>query len=220
MEGAFLPLFLDMKGRACLLVGAGEELLRKGDLLLQAGARLRLVAPQEMVALWPETHQGRIDWLGTTFSPDHLEGVWLVVSTHANDAINRTIRREAEARGVFVNVVDQPEFCSAIWPALIRRSPVAVAISTGGTGPALSGWLRQKIAEQLPDNLGEMALWFSQWRKKMAPALSSLEERGRFWRHLFACGLLDRYARGDRLGAEQMILEAAQQREKKDRVQE
>lgn len=220
MEGAFLPLFLDMKGRACLLVGAGEELLRKGHLLLEAGASLRLVAPQEMMALWPEAYQGRIGWLGSTFSPDQLEGVWLVVSTHANDSINRTIRREAEARGLFVNVVDQPEFCSAIWPALIRRPPVVVAISSGGTGPALSGWLKKKIDEQLPDNLGEMALWFSQWRKKIAPELSSLDERGRFWRHLFQQGLLECFARGDRPGAERMIQEAVEQCEKKDQARD
>ncbi|MBF0605839.1 MAG: bifunctional precorrin-2 dehydrogenase/sirohydrochlorin ferrochelatase [Nitrospirae bacterium] len=209
MKDAFLPLFLDLKDRACLLVGSGEEAIRKGSLLLNAGACLRLVSPEGMAHSWPEDFQGRIRWCDTVFHPHHLDGIWLVVSTHLGRSVNEMIRKEAENRGIFVNVVDQPEFCSAIWPALISRPPVSVAISTGGTGPALSGWLRQRISERLPDDLGEMAQWFAHWRKMMASEFSSLEQRGDFWKGLFSDGLLDRFLSGDRVGAEQMIRDAA-----------
>ncbi|MBF0147626.1 MAG: bifunctional precorrin-2 dehydrogenase/sirohydrochlorin ferrochelatase [Magnetococcales bacterium] len=205
MEHPFLPLFLDLRGKACLLVGSGDELLRKGNLLLDGGALLRLVSPREMVSSWPQQHQQRITWIGTTFQPHHLDGVWLVVSTHASHPINQDIRREAERRGIFVNVVDQPEFCSAIWPAMIARPPVCVAIATSGTGPALSGWLGNRIAAQLPDDLGDLARWFARWRKRIAPEFDSLEQRGRFWKDLFSRGLLDRFLAGDRSGAEAMI---------------
>lgn len=215
MNETFLPLFLDLKDRACLLVGTGEEAIRKGLLLLNAGACLRLVSPGDMVRSWPENLQTRIAWIDTAFHPQHLDGVWLVVSTHSDRSVNAVIRKEAENRGIFVNVVDQPEFCSAIWPALISRPPVSVAISTGGTGPALSGWLRQRISERLPDDLGEMARWFARWRKTMAPEFSTLEQRGHFWKGLFSEGLLDRFLSGDRLGAEQMIRDAAEKWRKK-----
>ncbi|MBF0422329.1 MAG: bifunctional precorrin-2 dehydrogenase/sirohydrochlorin ferrochelatase [Magnetococcales bacterium] len=216
MDRVFLPLFLDMKNRACLLVGSGEELVRKGQILLSAGANLKLIAPRETPGLWPSQLQDRIHWLSETFEPQHLVGIWLVVSTHSSHPINLGIRQEAEARGIFVNVVDQPDYCSAIWPALIFRPPVTVAISTGGTGPALSGWLKQKIARELPENLEEMASWFSQWRQMIAPKLKNLEERGHFWRHLFSQGLLDRFARGDRSGADEMIRQAVIVRKKND----
>ncbi|MBF0108662.1 MAG: hypothetical protein HQL76_05765 [Magnetococcales bacterium] len=208
MGHTFLPLFLDLRSKDCLLVGSGEELTRKGTLLLDAGASLRLVAPAEMIDSWPETVRERITWVGASFVPGHLEGVWLVVSTHESAPINREIRRQAERRGIFVNVVDQPEFCSAIWPALISRPPICVAIASGGTGPALSGWLGRRIAAQLPDHLGEMALWFSEWRRRVAPMFADLDQRGRFWKGLFARGLLDRYLSGDRTGAESMIEES------------
>ncbi|MBF8273758.1 MAG: cysG [Magnetococcales bacterium] len=204
-----------MKNKACLLVGTGQELLRKGNLLLDAGARLKLISPPEMVALWPQHAQPAITWLATTFEPRHLDDVWLVVSTHSSHPLNLGIRQEAERRGIFVNVVDQPEFCSAIWPAMISRPPVCVAISTGGTGPVLSGWIRQKIEKQLPDNLGEMALWFARMRQRMTPNFSSLEQRSSFWKKLFSLGVLDRFLSGDPLGAEQMVQDAMQDHIKK-----
>lgn len=203
MSLTVIPQFLRLSQRPCLLLGDNDEAITKGQMLLEAGADLRVIAqhPEN----WPAKLTPLITWIPEPFSPKHLTGVWLVVSALGDVDSNQKLFAECQKRQIFLNVVDQPDYCSFIWPAVVKRPPFLVAISTGGQGPALAGWLKRKLENELPDNLGELAPWFADWRKITANSFSSLQERGNFWRRLFNSGLLEIYLAGDKKQADRVI---------------
>ncbi len=205
MSGSSLPIFLNLHQRACLLVGSAGEAERKGMALIQAGARLTIVASVLDGALLQAVKEGNAIWLADSFCPSHLDGMWLAVSALSDLQLNGEIQVAANARGVWLNVVDQPRFCSFVWPALVVRPPVMVAISTGGCSPALAGYLRRLIERLLPEQIGALAEQLAVWRQQVAGGLA---RRGRFWRLLFDQGLADRFLSGDQNGATEMVVAA------------
>jgi len=177
----YLPVFMDIRGQTCLLAGGGEVALRKANLLLRAGAVLRVVAPEirpELQALLAE-HGGEIRQ--RCFEPQDLDGVVLAIAGTSDDAANRQISELARARQLPVNVVDQKPLCSFIVPAIVDRSPVVVAISTGGSSPVLTRQLKEKIETILPSAYGRLAALLGSWRGKVKSAISDFGQRTRFW---------------------------------------
>ncbi|MEO5333771.1 MAG: hypothetical protein H7839_17300 [Magnetococcus sp. YQC-5] len=205
MEGFLLPVVLSVKGRACLLLGGSREAECKGLALLRAGARLTILAPILEGLLHDEVMAGRACWLNEPFRPNHLDGMWLAVSVVTDAFVNAALYAAAEERGVWLNVVDQPHFCTLIWPAIVERSPVTVAISTGGASPALAGYLRRQIDAWLPERLGVLAQRLSEWRARVP---GGLETRARFWHDLLEQGMARRFLEGDETGAANMVQEA------------
>lgn len=135
----FLPLFHNLQGRHVLVVGGGEIALRKARLLTDAGACLRVVAPEidsQLVAL-VEQSQGLVHRRG--YASGDLEGAVLVIAATDDEPLNAQISRDAQARGVPVNVVDAPALCSVIFPAIVDRSPLIVAVSSAGMRPSWPG---------------------------------------------------------------------------------
>ncbi|MBF0158242.1 MAG: bifunctional precorrin-2 dehydrogenase/sirohydrochlorin ferrochelatase [Magnetococcales bacterium] len=188
-----LPLFVDLRGRTCLLVGADQgsqqEAIHKGQLLWRAGARLRWVGSQQ-----PDWEmEDRVEWQQPPLQPDHLRDVWLIVSFSPDADVNRWLADQALERHIFFNAVDQTRYCSAIWPAYVERLPVQVALTTGGHSPALSGYLRRWLEGQLPVTLGAFAVWVASWRRRLAGHHHGMAQRARFWRQLLDHGLLMRY---------------------------
>lgn len=208
MAEPFFPLFLQLSRRACLLIGGGESAVEKGLRLLAAGASLTVVAPRLAPELQRRVETGEMRWLPETFRESHLEAVWFVVSTLRDKAENHRIYLETNRRHIFLNVVDQPDYCSCHWPAILERPPVTVAFSTRGESPALASYLRRTLEKVLPEHLGELAHWLSQWRQQVQPLLPDLAARGQFWRRLFDQGMADRFLSGDVTGAETMIRQA------------
>src|SRR5574340_154909 len=125
----FLPVFMDVRGKLCLVVGGGEVARRKAALLLDAGAMVRAVAPQFSAAF---TGLRGVECVAERFQPGHLDGVTLAIAATDDSAINREISEQARARNTPVNVVDNPALCTFIMPAILDRSPLLVAISSGG----------------------------------------------------------------------------------------
>ncbi|MBF0623507.1 MAG: bifunctional precorrin-2 dehydrogenase/sirohydrochlorin ferrochelatase [Magnetococcales bacterium] len=201
-----LPLFLDLRGRPCLVLGGeGAEGARKTQALLTAGARVTLLAHRPDPALQQAAAAGRLRWLQEEFRPDHLEGMRFVLSTLEDEAVNRRMFAAAEERGIFVNVVDQRRFCSAIWPAVVSRPPVIAALSTGGTSPALAAHLRRRLAALLPEAMGDLARWLGTWRRPVAERIPVLAERSRFWYALMEDGLVERFLEGGARAAEGIL---------------
>jgi len=148
---AVFPVFLKLEGRRVLVVGAGPVAAGKLRSLIDAGARVTVVAPDvvdEIAAL-----SGRIDIVRRTFEDADLNGVWYVVAA-APPEVNRAVARGADARGLFVNAVDDMENASAYLGAIVQRAGVTVALSTDGEAPALAGLLREALDDLLPDDLG------------------------------------------------------------------
>jgi uroporphyrin-III C-methyltransferase/precorrin-2 dehydrogenase/sirohydrochlorin ferrochelatase len=153
------PLFLDLSGRVALVLGEGEAADRKAEPLAAAGAVLRRAAD---------------------FSPDLLEGVAVAIGADAPEPALRALSAACQARGIPVNIVDRPELCSFIMPAIVDRDPVTIAIGTGGAAPVLARMVRQRIETVLPPGLGRLAALADRFKAAVRRALPELPARRRF----------------------------------------
>ncbi len=192
----YLPLFLDLRGRTVLLVGGGEVAARKAAVLLEAGARLRVVAPalgQELAALLA-AHGG--EHVATTFAPAHIAGCALAIAATDDAAVNLAVGEAGRAANVWVNAVDDPAASSCLMPAIIDRSPVIVAIGSGGASPTLVRRLRAQVEALLPARLGELARRAGGWRAAARAALPDVDRRRRFWDGFFEGELAARILAG------------------------
>ncbi len=152
---ALFPMFLKLNGRRCLVVGAESIAEPKIASLLDAGASVKVVAPEatEQVSLWAQ--EGRIHWEARAFQNSDLAGYLIVVSATNSVEVNSAVYREAEAQGVLCNAVDDPDRCDFFYPSVVRRGPLQIAISTAGLSPALAQRLRRELEDQFgPDYAG------------------------------------------------------------------
>ena len=143
---AYYPMFADLNGRSCLVVGGGMVAQRKVTALLRHGARVTVVSPRLTARLAASARRGRIRHLARRFRPADARGAWLVYAATDDLMINRTVYRSAQRRRLFANVVDQKPLCSFIAPAVFQRGPLTIAISTGGASPSIAKRLRRELA--------------------------------------------------------------------------
>lgn len=181
----YLPIFCQLRQRACLLVGGGEVAERKARLLLDAGADLTVNAPEftPQFRLWADDK--RLTLAECAFSPALLEGAWLVIAATDDAAVNEEVYQAATARQIFCNVVDSPAHASFIMPSIIDRSPLMVAVSSGGKAPVLARLLREKLESLLPLHLGQLALFAGNLRQRVKQHFNHITLRRRFWEKLF-----------------------------------
>jgi precorrin-2 dehydrogenase / sirohydrochlorin ferrochelatase len=149
------PILLNLEGRRVTVIGGGDVALRKVRDLLEAGAVVRVVAPEvhaELIAL-ADDRSDRLSLEKRGYLEGDLEGTTLVFSATSSVEVNKRVFREAEARGIFINAVDDPPNCSFIVPSMLRRGELIVAVSTGGASPALAARLRRSLEKALPENI-------------------------------------------------------------------
>jgi uroporphyrin-III C-methyltransferase/precorrin-2 dehydrogenase/sirohydrochlorin ferrochelatase len=181
----YLPVFLDLRGRRVLLVGGGAVAARKAALLLDAGAQLRIVAPELCAELAQLCEDRDAHHLAVTFEAAHLDACVLAVAATDDPAVNLQVAAAGRAARIWVNAVDDPAASSCLMPSIVDRSPVIVAIGTGGATPTLARRLRTRIEALLPERLGELARAAGQRRAQVRAALPALELRQRFWEDFF-----------------------------------
>ena len=204
----YLPLFANIAGRPVLLVGGGEVALRKARLLLDAGARLTVVAPQLHDELAALAAAGQLVVLNDSFEAAHLQGQRLVIAATDDEVVNAQVAAAAEANGLWVNVVDDPANSSFIFPSIIDRSPIMVAVSSGGAAPVLARLLRERLEALLPSHLGALARLSGELRGRVKQVLASLTERRRFWEKAFGSSrLLSLLQGGDEAAARHWLNE-------------
>ncbi len=182
----FLPVFLDIKGKTCLLVGGGEVALRKGTLLHRAGARLRVVAPEIRQELYALVESSGGEMRQRVFEPADLEQVNIVIAATSDEAVNEQISVLARAQALPVNVVDRPPLCTFIVPAIVDRSPVVIAISTGGSSPVLTRQLKERLEIMIPAAYGRLASMLGGYRSKVKAVIDDFGTRTRFWEKLLS----------------------------------
>jgi uroporphyrin-III C-methyltransferase/precorrin-2 dehydrogenase/sirohydrochlorin ferrochelatase len=203
-----LPIFCQLRDRDCLLVGGGDVAERKARLLLDAGARLTVnaleVVPQFTV--WAEN--GQVTLVTGDFTESLLDTSWLVIAATDDEQVNARVSQAAEARRIFCNVVDAPKQASFIMPSIIDRSPLMVAVSSGGTSPVLARLLREKLEAILPQHLGQVAHYAGQLRARVKKQFATMSERRRFWEKLF---VNDRLAQSLANQDQQAIAETTEQ---------
>lgn len=201
----YLPIFCRLDNKPVLLVGGGEVAQRKARLLLDAGAQLTVVAPELDPELAELAANGSIEWLAGEFAPQQLTGKWLVVAATDRREVNALVYQSANQARIFANVVDDPKRSSFIMPSIIDRSPLMVAISSGGKAPVLARLLREKLETLLPQHLGAVAAFAGSLRERVKARFASMGERRRFWERLLGADRLGQaLARGDSASANQL----------------
>ncbi|PJG84184.1 siroheme synthase CysG [Caviibacterium pharyngocola] len=181
----YFPVFADLTNRPVLVVGGGEIAARKIHLLLKANAQVRIVAQKlnpSLTALW---QQNRLIWLAKEFNAEQVRSVFLVIAATNDAQLNRRVFLVAEQQQKLINTVDDQAYCSFIFPSIIDRNPIQIAVSSGGAAPVLARLLREKLESLLPQHLGAMAEISGKWRAAVKEKLTTVTERRRFWERLF-----------------------------------
>lgn len=191
----YFPLFIDLKNRKALIVGGGEEALRKVRLLLKTEARIEIVARRLHPELTDLAIGGNIAWVGREFSASHLDGAACVFSA-AEDEVNERVSAEARKREILVNVVDEAELSNSIVPAIVDRDPLVVAIGTEGAAPVLAQGIRGELEASLPPFLGALTKAAGSLRERVAREVPAGRSRRQFWEHFFFGSMRDAFARG------------------------
>jgi uroporphyrin-III C-methyltransferase/precorrin-2 dehydrogenase/sirohydrochlorin ferrochelatase len=217
----YFPLFADLRGRRVLVVGGGDVAERKVRLLRDAGARVGVVA-RELVArelsTWvsdrpslplPLAGEGRgegcVSWLAHEFDESQLGDATLVVAATSDGAVNARVASAARARHLLCNVVDDAERSSFIVPAIVDRSPLVIAISSGGAAPVLARLARERIEMLLDESIGALARLLADWRNRIKSALPDVAARRRFYERLVRGRVADQVRRGRLDAAAQAI---------------
>nr|VFK23986.1 MAG: uroporphyrinogen-III C-methyltransferase /precorrin-2 dehydrogenase [Candidatus Kentron sp. LPFa] len=177
----FLPIFLDIKQRSCLVIGGGEVAARKVALLLQADAAITVVAPNLCATLTRLQEEKRIKYMARAFLADDLDHRYLAIAATDNDELNRRAARLAHARRIPINVVDKPKLCSFVMPSIIDRSPVIAAVSTGGASPVLARLIRARLETLIPFSFGRLATLAADFRQKVKEHFPHPPDRRIFW---------------------------------------
>lgn len=198
----YLPIFVDIRDRLVVVVGGGAVAARKVEHLVKAHARVRVVAPRLDATLGVFRDLGRIEHRPLLFSPAHLDGAALAIAATDDDAVNEAVAVAARERGIWVNVVDDAARSAFIFPAIVDRSPVVVAVGTSGSSPTLARRVRTQIEALLPERLGQLAEFAGRWRARVQQAVPGLPERLRFWEGFFNGPVATQLLAGDAGGAD------------------
>jgi uroporphyrin-III C-methyltransferase/precorrin-2 dehydrogenase/sirohydrochlorin ferrochelatase len=177
----YLPLFLKLTGQNCLVVGGGEVASRKVATLRQAGASVTVLAPDICNSLITLGKDKQIAVVEKEFEPSDLAGFRLVVSATNRRDVNERVAEAANALGILVNVVDCPELCGFIFPAIVDRSPVIAAVSSGGASPVLSRLLRARLEAIIAPTYGRLARLVETFRPRVKEIIKNPVRRRRFW---------------------------------------
>ena len=175
--GALFPAFLDLRGRPCLVVGAGEVAQQKVRSLLAGGAAVHVVAPHASAEIQHLGADHSLRWTPRAFLPSDLDGVFLVVAAACDVQVNEEVFRQADSRGVLCNTVDDPKHCHFQCPAVVRRGDLQIAISTGGRSPALAQRLRTELEVEFGEEYGPWLQWLGTVRQLLFRGRIDPEQR-------------------------------------------
>ncbi|TLY77189.1 MAG: uroporphyrinogen-III C-methyltransferase [Gammaproteobacteria bacterium] len=197
----YLPLFLQLRSQPAVVVGGGRVAVRKVELLLKCRARVTVVAPELRDGLRELVLKGALRHVADRFYPAHLDGAVVVVAATRHRDVNAAVSAAARERRIPVNVVDDAELSTFIFPAIIDRSPIVAAVSSGGQAPVLARRVREQIEALLPAKLGALARFMGERRKAVQQSLSAAARRP-FWERLTSGIVGTRVLAGDEAGAE------------------
>ena len=152
-----LPIFLKLRDTPALVVGGGSVAERKIDLLIRAGAKVTVVAPEIGSKVEALLNQQKLHWIEDRFEPAHLSKALIAIAATDNEDVNRSVSEAARQQNLPVNVVDQPNLCTFTVPSIVDRSPVIIAIGTGGASPVLARMLKARLETLIPAAYGRLA---------------------------------------------------------------
>jgi len=201
----YLPLFHKLQGARVLVVGGGEIALRKARLLADAGAALRVVAPDIDGQLAALAREGGGEVLVRGYQAADLVGCRLVIAATDDPGLNAQVSADAQALSLPVNVVDAPALCTVIFPAIVDRSPLVIAVSSGGDAPVLARLIRAKLEAWIPSAYGELAGLAARFRHKVKSLYPDVNQRRGFWETVFQGPIAERQLAGQGAEAERLL---------------
>ena len=175
------PVFLSLTNKPCSVVGGGDVAERKVTSLLNAGADVTVIAPELTAQLAYLAKEGEIKHIARGYQEGDIDQAFLVVAATDNSEVNQAVAENAHQQHILINVVDNTDLCNYIVPSVLDRSPVTVAVSTGGASPVLARQLRTKLESMIPSSCGELASITEEYREKVKQKFASSAERKAFW---------------------------------------
>ncbi|WP_133718986.1 siroheme synthase CysG [Methylocaldum gracile] len=182
----YLPIFLNLKNEPCLIVGGGSVAARKAETLLQAGGQVSVLAPTFHDLVLKLRDSECVTLIQKVFQSQDVRGFKLIVAATDDAILNAQVAEAASAHNILVNVVDQPSLCTFIFPAIIDRSPIIAAVSSGGTSPVLARILRMRIESLIPPAYGRLARIAADFRTRVKQAIKDPQIRRRFWENVLS----------------------------------
>ena len=204
----YFPISLRLTDQPVLLVGGGTVGLRKARLLLRAGAALTVVAPAIEAELEAALAEFGGVWQASAYRETDVHGKKLVIAATPDRAVNRQVYEHASALNIPVNVVDDPALCTFMVPSIVDRSPITIAVSSGGSSPVLARRLRSRIETLVPAGYGRLAAWAGRMRDRVKSAIPDEATRRRFWESLVDGPVAEQVLAGNEDAAEQGLAEA------------
>jgi siroheme synthase-like protein len=201
----YYPVLLDLRGRPCLVFGGGTIATGKVEGLLEAGARVTVIAPELSARLRALAAAGQVLHLARAYRPGDLDGAFLVVAATDDRFANAAVWEEANARSLLINAVDDVPHCNFIAPSTLRQGDLIVAISTSGKAPALAVRLKERLAPELGAEYARFLELAGEVRAGLAVQVPDLERRKALWYDLVDSDVLERLRQGDEAGARARI---------------
>jgi precorrin-2 dehydrogenase/sirohydrochlorin ferrochelatase len=192
------PIFAVIENKPCLVVGGGAVGERKVQDLMAAGARVTVVSPTLTPELAALASRGKIRYLAADFTESQVEGMALVMAATDDPEVNAKVSAAAQARAIWVNVADEPEHCTFIVPAQVRRGDLTLAISTGGASPALARQLREELQQHFGPEYGPYLDLLKRVRTRLLTERRAHPDNAPLFTRLVRSPLKEAVAQGDR----------------------
>lgn len=200
----YYPIFLDLRGKPCVVIGGGRVAQTKVEGLLAVDALVTVISPAITDALSRLQREGRINHVAREYQPGDLSGYALAFVGTDDRSVNAIVTEEGRKSGVWVNAVDDPPNCDFIMPAIVRRGDITVAISTGGTSPAMARKLREEMEAYFTDEYADLLELVAEVRRELRSENRTVSSDA--WNAALTPELRDLLSEGQRDRAKEMLL--------------
>ncbi|WP_417498903.1 siroheme synthase CysG [Methylophaga sp.] len=201
----YLPIFLDLKKQTCLVVGGGSVATRKTKLLLKAQAKVTIVSPELTDALNALVQQGEVSWTQSVFTPAHISDQRLVIAATDDEKVNQSVHDVAQKKNILTNLTDNPDDSDFIFASVLDRSPIIVAVSSGGESPVLARNLRARLETLIPPGYSKLGELMGKYRHAVKQKFGELRQRRQFWDNVLSGPVADHVLAGREAVAEQIL---------------
>lgn len=206
----YFPIYLDAKHINAVIIGGGEVAARKIDLLLKSTTNITVMSETLNTSVERLVNQHQLTWLKHNYQTGHLNDANIVIAATDSTEINSAVAAESTTLKLLTNVVDQPELCTYITPAIIDRSPMIISMSSSGSAPILLRMLREQIEKTLPNGYGKLADFSFKFRDHVKARVKSMRERRTFWERTLRGSIGQAILDGNTTRAEQQLISSLQ----------
>lgn len=202
----YFPIFLAANKINAMVIGGGDVAARKIELLLKSTTQISVMSAEISTSVERLIATHKLTWLKHNYAPEHLDNINIVIAATDNNEVNKAVSVEANALNIYVNVVDQPDLCTYITPAILDRSPMLIAISSSGSAPILVRMLREQIEKMLPERYGKLADFSLKFRDHVKARVKGLRNRRSFWENTLKGPIGQAILNGKTQHAEQQLI--------------